>query len=73
MTNFTIYLGSNPIANTSGADYTAAVFAKTCALAELLNKTVDLASSETGEVLCTFDPEADYEVEEPEEPYTLSF
>lgn len=73
MTSFTIYLGGNPIANTSGADYTATVFAKACALAELLNKTVDLTSSETGEVFCTFDPEADYEVEEPEKPYALSF
>lgn len=57
MTTYTIYLGSAPIATVSGTEFAYAVYAKTVALAELLNKTASLVWDETGEEVASFGDE----------------
>jgi hypothetical protein len=57
MTNYTIYLGSTPIAIAYGIEYAYAAYAKTRELAELLDKTCWLVWNKTGEIIEGYDPE----------------
>jgi len=57
MTNYTIYLGSTPIAIAYGTEYAYAAYAKTRELAELLDRDCCLVWNETGEVVANYDPE----------------
>ena len=57
MTNYTIYLGSTPIATVYGTEYAYAAYTKTKELAKLLNKDCCLVWNETGEVITYHTPE----------------
>ena len=57
MTNYTIYLGSTPIATVYGTEYAYAAYAKTKELAELLGKICWLVWNKTGEIIEEYDPE----------------
>jgi hypothetical protein len=57
MTNYTIYLGSTPIAIAYGTEYAYAAYAKTRELAELLGRDCYCVRNGTGEIIASYDPE----------------
>ena len=57
MTNYTIYLGSTPIAIAYGTEYAYAAYAKTRELAELLGRDCHLVRNGTGEIIARYCPE----------------
>lgn len=57
MSTYTIYLGTTPIANTDGTEYTYAVWRKTVELAELISSSASLVWDDTAEEVESYEPD----------------
>lgn len=72
MANFWIYINGNAIGEIRGYEAAWNAYRKAVALCELVNVGCDLIDAETGEVIESFDYDAE-ELEDTGEPYDLEY
>ena len=68
MTNYTIYLGADPIAEIDGTEAAYACYEAAKTIAEMTGKTARCVWNDSGEEVASFDPNEEDEEPEWEEP-----